>query len=361
MRRYILALILTLLALAAVLFTATAQTPTQAAPTATPPAATPTVTSLVIEVRQPPQPPKSFLEQYGIVALLSAVIGGLLLFAFQKLLGPTFVEWGEQLNEWRKGAAGRFKEKYIPALAEDHRALKLVGVRGGEGLSPPRLKEVYVTLQMGSLKEAEAALDQSLTIERALFRHPLLVIPGEPGAGKSTLLDYLTLAFSGDIQAPHLAQLGDLLPVYLLLRNCVGNDDSLAELMAAPDFLPLDLPPPEDFFEQQLDKGRCLVLLDGLDEVIDQKERDQAASKINRLVRDYPRNRYIVTCRAAGWREGITTRVEQSQKPGRRASQKIDRRPVWQRRPLSSGPHPHHSIPYCPGSLPPHPAAPGTG
>jgi len=106
-------------------------------PTATP-APTPTVTPVVIEVRQPPQPPQSFWEKYGLITLLvSAIIGGFLTLVFQKLLGPTFAEWGEQLNAWRKGAAGRFWEQYIPALAEDHRSLKLVGVQTGEGLSPP--------------------------------------------------------------------------------------------------------------------------------------------------------------------------------------------------------------------------------
>ena len=73
--------------------------------------------------------------------------------------------------------------------------------------------------EMADRAQAEAALDQSLTIEQTLARHPRLGIPGEQGAGKSTLLDYLTLVFSGDIQSSRLTQLGNLLPVYLLLRN----------------------------------------------------------------------------------------------------------------------------------------------
>ena len=312
MQRYALILMVILLALVATLPTAAAQTPPPttptAAPTATPLAATPTVTPVVIEMRQPPQPPKSFWEQYGVITVLvSGIIGGILALIFQNLLGPTFSEWGEALKEKLKGADRRFREKYIPALAEEHRDLKLVGVRGGEGVPHPHLRDVYVTLQMGSLKEAEAALDQSLTIEQTLSRHPRLVILGEPGAGKSTLLDYLTLVFSGNIQAPRLTQLGDLLPIYLLLRNCVSDERPLTDLMAHPDFLPLDLLPPDNFFERQLEKGRCLVLLDGLDEVIDSKERDRAADKINQLARSYPQNRYIVTCRAAGWREGLLT------------------------------------------------------
>ncbi len=291
-----------------VLYAQSPQPGTNTSPLATPTVPA-TITPVVVELRQPPQPAQSFWEQYGIIALLvSGIIGGLLTLIFQKVLGPTFAEWGQQLNEWRKGAAGRFREKYIPALAEEHRSLKLVGVHSGEGgLSPPRLKEVYVTLQMDSAKESEVALTQALTIEQIFSRQPFLVILGDPGAGKSTLLDYLTLVFCGDIPAAPLTRQGRLFPIYLLLRNCIADNRPLAELMADPDFLPLDFSPPEKFFQQQLEKGSCLVLLDGLDEVIDENQRDQVADKINQLVRTYPNNRYVVTCRTAGWHQDFLT------------------------------------------------------
>lgn len=185
--------------------------------------AAPTQTPLVVEVRERP---KSLSEQYGPV-LVAAVVGAFLALAFNRLLGPTFTDWGRQLNEWRKGASNRFREKYIPAIAEEHRYLKLVGVYGREELPRPSLEEVYVTLQIGSTDEVTAALYQGLTIGQALSEHKRLLILGEPGAGKSTLLDYLTLVFCGELRALRLTRLGDLLPIYLPLRRCVADDRPL--------------------------------------------------------------------------------------------------------------------------------------
>ncbi|MCB0133095.1 MAG: SUMF1/EgtB/PvdO family nonheme iron enzyme, partial [Caldilineaceae bacterium] len=129
----------------------------------------------------------------------------------------------------------------------------------------------------------------------------------EPGAGKSTLMDWLTLVFCGEIQQPALQALGELLPIYLPLRVCAGNSKPIQELMADPKLLPLSANAPTGFFVHQLEKGGCLVLLDGLDEVVDRTAHRDAAEKINQLVRTYPKNHYVVTCRTAGWEEGLLT------------------------------------------------------
>ena len=74
---------------------------------------------------------------------------------FSKLLGPVVEDWGQRLREKLKGESRRFRERYVPALAEAHRYLKLVGIHGREGVPPPLLKEVYVSLRMGGTDEAE--------------------------------------------------------------------------------------------------------------------------------------------------------------------------------------------------------------
>ena len=52
--------------------------------------------------------------------------------------------------------------------------------------------------------------------------------------------------------------------------------------MADPDLLPLSGTAPQHFFRDRLNDGGCLVLLDGLDEVVDHQARDCAVDKINR-------------------------------------------------------------------------------
>jgi formylglycine-generating enzyme required for sulfatase activity len=191
-------------------------------------------------------------------------------------------------------------------MAEEHRYLKLVGISGKETLTRPPLKEVYVSLHVGSAQGGDdAAADRSLTVAQALSEHGNLLILGEPGAGKSTLLDWLILVFCREIPQPALQNIGDLLPIYLPLRACADDERPLAQMMADATLLPLSLPAPDSFFADRLKSGRCLVLLDGLDEVIDQTARDRVAEKIKRLVRAYPNNRFVVTCRTAGWEERL--------------------------------------------------------
>lgn len=282
----------------------------QTTDTPVPPTATAVATatpSMIVEVRQPARPPQGFGDQYGIPALLvSGIIGGILTLIFVRLLGPTFQAWGENLRDRLKGETGRFQERYVPALAEEHRDLKLVGISGKESITRPPLKEVYVSLHVGSAQDGQdATLDGSLTIGQAITQHGNLLILGEPGAGKSTLLDWLILVFCEEIRQPALQSVGDLLPIYLPLRACAADDRPLADLMGDAALLPLSLTPPENFFADRLKAGRCLILLDGLDEVVDQAARDRVAEKIKRLMRAYPNNRYIVTCRTAGWEEGL--------------------------------------------------------
>ena len=254
-----------------------------------------------------PTPPKSFWDKYDLIVLLvSGIIGGILMLILNKLLGPTVTRSIRRLWEKLKGKTGRFRERYIPALAEAHRYLKLVGIHGGEGIPPPLLKEVYVSLRMGGAGK-EQKETRTLSITQALTEHTHLLILGEPGAGKSTLLDWLTLVFANEISQPALRRIGNLLPVFLPLRNCIAGNRPLHELMADPALLPVDIQPPDGFFPAELDRGRCLVLLDGLDEVVDERQRAGAAAKINELVRTYPDNRYVITCRTACWKEGLLT------------------------------------------------------
>ena len=69
----------------------------------------------------------------------------------------------------------------------------------------------------------------------------------------------------------------------------------------------LDMHAREGFFKRALDDGRCLVLLDGLDEVADEDERRQMSEWVDRLVTLYPKNRYIVTSRPPGYESAPLT------------------------------------------------------
>ena len=131
-----------------------------------------------------------------------------------------------------------------------------------------------------------------------------LVILGDPGAGKSTLLHYLALTKA------RLA-LGETLPIFVPLAAyddyCRRNDAGLA----LADFLPIyyeqwrSLPGLAPLFQQALASGRALLLLDGLDEVLETVTRQHVAEQAGSFIAHWQArgNRFVLTSRVVGYRE----------------------------------------------------------
>jgi formylglycine-generating enzyme required for sulfatase activity len=210
---------------------------------------------------------------------------------------------------------GRFQRRYLAALRREHGYLKLIGIRT-EGVNPPKLEEVYVSLRMvpphlPGAAQVEAAPERVMGVGVALRECRRLVVLGAPGSGKTTLLDYLTLGFAGGLPKEKRQELPQerLLPIFVPLRRCATTEKTLPEALTDPA-LKLMLPDlihdcPPGFFHKRLEQGRCLVLLDGLDEVTSEAHYRAVVAKINSLVTTYSQNRYVVTCRKAGWRGGL--------------------------------------------------------
>jgi formylglycine-generating enzyme required for sulfatase activity len=129
-----------------------------------------------------------------------------------------------------------------------------------------------------------------------------VVILGQPGAGKSTLLDYLILVFSGQINHPLRSRLQSPLPIFVRLRDLgkVDAKQTLLSLIESPDSIGLKNVP-SGYFERHLKSGKCIVLLDGLDEVLDETCHDHVVKEIQSFANEYAGNWIFVTCRIAGW------------------------------------------------------------
>ena len=60
--------------------------------------------------------------------------------------------------------------------------------------------------------------------------------------------------------------------------------------------------PPSGWFERELERSRCLVLLDGLDEVADPRQRQIVVDWVQQQMVAYARNRFVITSRPHGYR-----------------------------------------------------------
>ncbi|MFZ4699413.1 MAG: SUMF1/EgtB/PvdO family nonheme iron enzyme [Candidatus Methylumidiphilus sp.] len=212
-------------------------------------------------------------------------------------------------------------DRYREVVETQHKEIPLAGFKTRLRV-PIDLEELYVPLQasvdlrgtgaclfadaadaeakLGSHGSAEIALIDAFREAHARKRHNLVIL-GDPGSGKTTHLKRLLLACLR--QGPDWLGLpDDLLPVFLPLRELEdlnqGIDAFIEKTLDSPH-----LNMPQGFGKRLLERGRLLLLFDGLDEVSDSKQRAKVADWIDSAVQALPACTAVVTCRFAGYDE----------------------------------------------------------
>ncbi|MBN1657318.1 MAG: SUMF1/EgtB/PvdO family nonheme iron enzyme [Anaerolineae bacterium] len=165
--------------------------------------------------------------------------------------------------------------------------------------------------------ERRAEMAELVPVERLLEKSQGLVVLGDPGAGKSTLLKRMALACAEGRADGWLGLPADLLPILIPLaayaRSQRTHECCLADFLGAyyrvrglPDGMAY-------LFLDALARGQALVLLDGLDEVLE--NRTFVVDRVEEFFRQHALagNRLVVTSRIVGYRdaplraEGLTT------------------------------------------------------
>jgi len=237
---------------------------------------------------------------------------------------------------------------YLRHVVEANRRLRLQGIRSASGLVSIDLEQIYVTLtaterrtvaaeeawveemahlapgeaermsRLGADRSRETVAQVKVKVQEALAAHPRLVVLGDPGSGKTTLLRYLALTYARDLLgetglvARRLQLQERCLPILLPLRDLARYlqahhpDPSTDGPKLLLDYLRIyfanqDIALPDHFFAGRLRANKCIVLLDGVDEVADLATRHRVARIIEGFTIAYPGNRYVVTSRVYGY------------------------------------------------------------
>jgi formylglycine-generating enzyme required for sulfatase activity len=227
---------------------------------------------------------------------------------------------------------------YLQRLASQNEYLPLMGldIRASDATSCTQsqmpLDKVYI--QMDTTAKDEQAQKKSeqrpvlrgedaLTVLNALIRHSTIVLLGDPGGGKSTFINHLGLCLARHQLEPQAGWLehlpewpqawSNLLPVPVVLRDlgiwikkCSPELTNSGLLLAYLRHW-LKQRALEDLYDtvvQKLKDGQALLLIDGLDEVAVEDERNRVVIEmIDDLIDAFAQTPKLVACRVLSYQD----------------------------------------------------------
>lgn len=223
----------------------------------------------------------------------------------------------DQVIDGLEKAAGQdaeaFEGDYRNAVVRAFDRLELFGVDLSETNKRYRLSVAYVTLMVERLGQFEtgdepeddedAEIRDALPADEALAKFPRLFIRGAAGSGKTTLLQWFAVfAASRQLQG-ELAALNDSVPFLIKLRHFADSDLPRPEDFVAQASEAIAGAAPKTWAHQKLKSGDALVLIDGLDEMPNER-REQVRDWLRDLMGVYPKARYVISSRPYAAEEG---------------------------------------------------------
>ncbi|MEU6587986.1 NACHT domain-containing protein [Streptomyces sp. NPDC046881] len=224
---------------------------------------------------------------------------------------------------------GDFRRRYLELVSTTLDEVELFRRTSDRAGAQVRLSVAYVSLRAtgddGSRRRPARSLpmlrpDMSdweepggesagMRVEAALGGATRVLLRGEAGSGKTTLLRWLAVTAARGAFTGELADWNGLTPVFVKLREYSGRELPRPEAMLDSVAGQITGVMPKAWVERQLADGKALLLVDGVDELLD-GERRGVREWLRRLLAAYGDVRVVVTSRPAAARADWLRREE---------------------------------------------------
>lgn len=260
-------------------------------------------------------------ERPGLAALLAVAwlaiiaVGWLFWRVASESMNRRITEWGTTFDRIVDQRLSRYGKVYGQWVMDSRRFLDAKGL-ATVGTFSPELDEVFVDVGLTARAARDVPPDllgsaytgnggrQSIWDFLDQSESGVLAVIGAPGSGKTTLLNHVARRTARTAHERRRA-----IPVLLQLRDhakAVAEDPGMPLPELIRRALPrLSVPEPAGWWESRLTRGKCVVLLDGLDEVANAEQRRDIVAWANEQIAIYPRNDFVVTSRPHGYRDAF--------------------------------------------------------
>ena len=276
------------------------------------------------------------LKNYGWIGFLALVFSAPVIYIARQLWKKRrdkIVEGLDKAIDKLPGAAGSllagwlYRARYCRQVVIDHANVNLEGLTQAAKLNI-KLDQVFIEMRISA---DSGRFDQTVVASsevtgkahdiwfflnsKITTNNSPLVIIGPVGYGKSTLMQHVALVLAGKRHRRYKSRAA--VPILLQLRDHAKTiaenknlalpeliDNYLKELKRYPN-------PPVNWFEKKLKSGKCIILLDGLDEAGDKDQRKLVAQWVDEQVNHFPGSQFVLTSRPEGYKDNPLKHVDE--------------------------------------------------